>query len=383
MKEVIKPIHIMHIITRLDAGGAAENVLYSSIGSLKKGDKVTLISGYTENPAEELINKARETGIKIEFVNSLVREISPSKDINAFLKCIKLVLQYKPDIVHTHSSKGGIIGRWAAKFAGTKRIIHTPHGHIFYGYYSSTKTKIFIEIEKATSIITEKIITLTDQEAMDHLDLGIGKPGQFTTVHSGVEINEYKLPEEKIQKLKEDMNIPTGTFVIGSAGRLAEVKGHKHLLAALAETEVQDIHLLLAGEGELKNNLVELSKKLDISDKVTFLGWQNLPEWLPVCDVFVLPSLNEGMGRVLIESLAMGIPIIASAVGGVPEVLGDGSYGTLVPPASPYHLKKALEEIAYSENLRIKFIKRGPKRSLDFNIAKMVDKLHNIYHNLS
>ncbi|MBI5749467.1 MAG: glycosyltransferase family 4 protein [Nitrospinae bacterium] len=400
---------VAHIITRMDKGGSAENTLLTVLGLNKEKYDVTLIKGATfesvmsdeEREANERdLKKAEDSGVKIITVDELVRRISPLNDLKAFIKLFFIIKKGKYHIVHTHTSKAGIIGRWAAwlcrfgKLTKTPVIIHTPHGHIFYGYYGRFLTWIFKIIERITGLITDRIITLTDREKQEHIDFKIAPPEKFVTIHSGVEVKKFfDISPADIKKVRGELNIPDDYLVVGTVGRLVEVKGHKYFIQAAKNilnviardfspeaTPSLNIKFIIVGDGPLISDLKRNANLLGIADSVIFTGWRNdVPAIISVFDIFVLPSLNEGMGKVLVEAMLLKRPIIASRVGGIPDLIRDGENGILVNSASPNELAKAIIELLKSEEKRKRMGESGKLIVESYSDKAMIDKIGRLY----
>ena len=337
-------IKVIHVITRFDKGGAAENTFLTVNGLDPNRYEVILIRGlsYESNmghsetrSVESCLEDAGRNGVRILTIPELVRRIYPLSDLRAFLKLIRIFREERPHIVHTHTSKAGLLGRWAARLAGVPVIIHTPHGHVFWGYFNKWETKIFIFLERLTATITDRIITLTGQEKKDHLRCHIAGEAKFAVIHSGVDLSKFSNLQVHGTEMKNKLGIPERTFVVGTVGRLTAIKGHKYLIEAARKILLTrpDMTFIFLGDGELMNDLKSQAASSGIYDKVKFLGWrEDVAEVMFTFDLFVLPSLNEGMGKVLVEAMAMGKPIIATPVGGIPEAIDDGKNGYLVMP---------------------------------------------------
>lgn len=394
---------VAHIITRQDKGGSAENTLLTVLGLNKEKYDVTLIKGSTlesdmsdeERSANERdLKRAEDSGVKIITVDELVRRISPLNDLKTFIKLFSIIKREKYHIVHTHTSKAGILGRWAAWLCKTPVIIHTPHGHIFYGYYGKFVTWIFKIIERITGLITDRIITLTDKEKQEHIDFKIAPPEKFVAIHSGVEVKKFfDVSSEDIKKVREELNIPDDYLVVGTVGRLVEVKGHKYFIQAahkiinslqssvLSLQSYKGIKFMIVGDGPLILDLKRNTNLLGIADSVIFTGWRNdVPVVMSTFDIFVLPSLNEGMGKVLVEAMLLKRPIIASRVGGIPDLIRDGENGILTSPASPDELSKAIVELIKSEDRRIKMGNSGRRIAESYSDRVMVEKIESLYN---
>ncbi|MCK4646185.1 MAG: glycosyltransferase family 4 protein [Candidatus Aminicenantes bacterium] len=338
--------------------------------------------------------KSKEIDIKrlesedIDFIQcpALVRKINIIKDFKAFFDIWKLIKKNKPLIVHTHSSKAGLLGRLAAKFAGIPIIVHTPHGHVFFGYFGPLKTKIFIILEKLASRITDKIVALTNREKEDHLRLRIANDDKFIIIHSGIDLKKFKeLSFNEKQNLKRDLGIPENILIIGTAGRLEPVKGPEFLIEAAKYIILKypNTHFLFSGDGHLKQNLEERASELGIEKNIIFLNWRDdVAKIISIYDVFVLPSLNEGMGRVLVEAMALGKPIVASNIGGIPDLVSHGKNGFLVPPKDPRELANCIQILIEDEEKKAKMGKAGKEIVENFTKEKMVEKIAELYKEL-
>ncbi|HDZ27826.1 MAG TPA: glycosyltransferase family 1 protein, partial [Candidatus Aminicenantes bacterium] len=302
-------IKVLHIITRFDKGGSAQNTYLSLLGLRKKNYQLSLVSGLSlesEMKYEEI--KAKEKDIQIlksegiEFIqcSSLLRRINIIKDLKAFFDIWRIIKKYNPLIVHTHSSKAGLMGRLAAKLAGTPIIVHTPHGHVFFGYFGPFKTKLFIIFEKLASRITDKVVALTNREKEDHILFKIAEEDKFSVIYSGIELNALKESSSgEKQNLKKELGIPENSLIVGTAGRLVPVKGPEFLVKASKYiiSKYPDTYFMFTGDGTLEHDLKRKALEMGISDNIIFLGWRDdLAKIISIYDIFVLPSLNEGMG---------------------------------------------------------------------------------------
>jgi glycosyltransferase involved in cell wall biosynthesis len=384
----MRKVKVLHIITRLIRGGAEHNTLLTVIGLERLGYDVSLAAGPSDEWEGDIEKDARQAGVKLRLLHNLGREISPWNDLLTLLKLYFYIKKERFDIVHTHVSKAGILGRWAAKLAGVPIIVHTTHGNIFHGYFNSFFTKFFILLQKLTALITDKMITLTDIEKEQWLNQGIGKSTQYTAILSGIDLKRFNPENVQIEpyEMRKKLGLHTNDFVIGTVGRIVPIKGHKYFIQAAAEVirEIPNAKVLLVGDGPIRNEMEELTVQLGIEGQVFFLGVRkDVPELLSIMDLFVLPSLNEGMGRALVEAMAMGLPVIASQVGGVPEVVTDGKTGILVPAQNPTALAKAIVKLARDAKLSRELAQAGYKRAHSaFGAETMVDRISAVYQEL-
>jgi glycosyltransferase involved in cell wall biosynthesis len=336
-----------------------------------------LVSGRTIEPSPGIARFLAERNIQWAVVPALRREIHPLRDLCALRALRRLIREERPDIVHTHTSKAGFLGRLAARLEHVPHIVYTPHGHVFGGYFSPAATRVFIGLERLAARWTDRIVTLTDAEAAQHLALGIGRPGQFITIASGVDLDD-------IASAVPVRLAPHGP-VIGTVGRLTSIKGHQHLIDAVPEIlrRYPAAHVVLVGDGELRQALTERTRRLGVDGRVIFTGYrEDIPALIAGMDVFVLPSLNEGMGRVLVMAMALGKPIVATHVGGVPELLGEGEAGLLVPPSNPRALADAIGMLL-ADPVRAKALaEAGRLRVPRYSAQGMVDSLARLYREL-
>jgi glycosyltransferase involved in cell wall biosynthesis len=390
----LEKVKIIHIITRLDKGGSAENTLLTTIGLDKNKYDIVLIKGISlesEMSAEERtsldegLRQAELNGVKLIIVPSLIRRINPILDLQTLFRLYRIFLQEKPAIVHTHTSKAGILGRWASFLAGVPIIVHTPHGHIFYGYHGIIKTGLFVLMERLTALITDRIIALTKREKGEHIQFNISKPHKFVVIHSGVPLENFSKIFTNNDKLKKKLGIPVADSIVGTVGRLVEIKGHRYLLDAARSVlnKIANVTFLLIGDGHLMTELISHASALGIKNKVIFAGWRSdIPQLINTFDIFVLPSLNEGMGRVLVEAMAIGKPIVASDIGGIPDLVKNGANGILFPPGNVDAMAEAIIKLLLDRELARKMGKEGEKGSLNYDTGAMVKKIEGLYEDL-
>lgn len=383
-------IKVIHIITRMDRGGSAQNTLLTCYG-LKEKYEVMLIHGPSlesrmtaleKESVDKRIKRAQEGGVKVIIIPSLVRRVSPAHDLWAFLSLWRLMIKEKPTIVHTHTYKAGILGCWAAKMAGVRIIVHTPHGHVFYGHFSPLVTRLFIMIEKFTALIMDHIVALTQGERKDYIAFSVSNPHKISTIHSGVDMDLYMMEGVNIDEKKRSLGLNPKSLAVGTVGWLLPVKGPIYLLKAMARVwqNHPDITLVYVGKGDLENELREEAFRMGLSERVSFLGWrEDIPEIMHILDILVLPSLNEGMGRVLVEAMAAGKPIVASKVGGIPDLVVQGENGLLVPAADTKALAKGIEFLVANSEKRREMGEKGRKTAIMYGSDSMVQRIHQLY----
>lgn len=382
---MMKKIKVLHIITRLDAGGSAINTLETVRRLNAERFDVSLIAGHTADPDGATQQYLARHGLKCVFMPSLRRNIHPFFDMKAFLDLRTHIRRGKVDIVHTHTSKAGVLGRWAAQSAGARFIVHTPHGHVFYGYFSNFLTGLFIAVERFTAPLTDRLIELTARGVAEHIHLGIGKPDQWTVIPSGIDMAIFCPSPEARKRVRAELAFLSAEVVAMAVGRLERVKGHSVLLEAMALLPDDGLRLVLVGEGSERPFLQEQVSRLGLGDRVTFTGARtDVAALLNSADIAIMPSLNEGMGRSALEAMACGKPVIASRTGGVPDLVREGKEGFLVPPGNAAALAQALRSLAQDPNLRAAMGQQARTRAnQEFSIETMITKIEAVYDSLT
>lgn len=381
-----KSIKVLHIITRLIKGGAQENTLLTVLNLDKARYQTALVSGPSIGSEGEIETKARRLGANLTIIPELVREISPTADLKALWKLYRFIKKGKYDVVHTHSSKAGVVGRLAARLAGVSVIIHSPHSHVFYGYYGSLLSLVFVWIEKILALFTDRIFTLTGIGKREHIQYRVGPPSKFTVVYSGVPLEPFLNVKLERNHKRQEFDLNEDDMVCIFVARLAPVKGHQYLVSAIPGVleAVPYARFVLVGDGELREELEQQALSLGVKDSIVFTGLRDdVPELLAMSDLFVLSSINEGMGRVLVEAMAVGLPTVDTRVGGVPDVVVDGKTGFLVPPRDSNALANAIIRLLKDEDMRQRMGEAG-RRRVDpaFGVEAMVSKIESVYEEL-
>lgn len=387
------PVHVFHLITRMDMGGSAQNTLLTCRG-LADRYAVTLAfgptgeSGMTEAERARVaagLDDARRLGVRTLLIPSLVRRIDPLMDLRALADIHRWIRRLAPDIVHTHTSKAGLLGRLAARLAGVPQVVHTAHGHVFYGHFGRLLTRLFLVIERLADRITDRQVALTRGEGEDDLRLKVTRPGKLVTIHSGVDVARFAAAGEENRAARSDFRLPEGVPIVGFVGWLIPVKGPEVLLDAMDRVWANHPSAVIAyvGKGEMEEELRARVRREGLEGRVRFLGWREDVECLlPLFDILALPSRNEGMGRVLVEAMAAGLPVVASRVGGVPDLVADGENGFLVPPDDPPALAAAVDAILSDPALARRMGAEGRRRCGRFGVEAMIAKIDALYRDL-
>lgn len=391
-------VKVVHIITRLILGGAQENVLLTVEGLKKTGNyEVTLFTGPPLGPEGSLIEEAKKRGINPIVIDSLRRNIHPWLDFKSFFKLYLLLRIGGYHIVHTHSTKAGILGRVAAWNASTPIVIHTIHGLPFFPYQNRFTNFIAVNLERLVALWTDKIIVVCDIMAKKAHRAKVAPLNKFLTIYSGIELDDFiKVKENK--DLKRSLGIKDNEFVIGKIARLFELKGHKFLLKSAKEviSKFPDVKFLFVGDGILKDELNKQALELGIKDKVIFAGLiprEKIPDYISIMDIIVHVSLREGLARVIPQAFACRKPVVAFSIDGADEIIKEGQNGFLIaPPDIPEeewrnyessNLSSRMLALLQDENLRKKMGNEG-RKVIDptFRIEHMIASIDNLYKKL-
>ncbi len=273
---------VIHVITRLDRGGSAETALLTAIGHDRRRFHPMVLIGDTgrwDDHGGAKVTKSnrfrlRRAGVSVEVIPALTRGLNPSKDLLALRRLVQIFRRERPDIVHTHTSKAGALGRVAARIAGVPVLIHTPHGHVFYGHFGPLLSGSFLRIEQVLAKHTARLIALTPSERDEHLTRGVGQPEQFAVIPSGIHLDRYRSLVGSHGKPPRGCDWPVDAIVIGSVGWLTPVKGHRYLIEAFAELKPSfpRLHLFIVGSGHLRAHYQALAARRGIKDAMTLAG---------------------------------------------------------------------------------------------------------------
>ena len=380
-------IRILNIITRLEHGGAPIALLDTVERMDRARYEIHVATGRTEDPEKEMIPYARSRGVQVMVIPSLVRDVRPWRDLVALFSLMRVIARGRYDIVHTHTSKAGFVGRLAARLCGVKGIVYSPHGTILEGYFGGATTRLFVASDRIAAGFTDRIVGLTRREVEQYLEAGIGRPDQYTFIYNGIDVDGFAARRVDRERKRTELGLPRDAYVGITVGRLVPVKGQRYLIEAAARIgdRIPPLMILLAGDGPLRPELEQHAASMGVEDKVRFLGTrQDIPELLSCADVFVLPSLNEGLGLVLVEAMAMGVPCVATAVGGVPEVVADDVTGILVPPRDPRALADAVVRLADDPDRAREMGEQGRERAREmFSIQRTVARTEALYEEVA
>jgi len=382
-------MRIMHISTRLILGGSQENTILSAMGQADAGHEVDLLYGPIHGPEGTLLPQVEaHPGITPIQVDPLCREIAPRRDASCLRKLRAIIRDRRPDVVHTHSSKAGILGRMAAWREGVPAVVHTIHGLPFHPYQGRLAHNAYVMAERYAARRCHRIVTVADAMRDQALARGVGRPEQYRTVRSGMVVEPYLDDAESQGSIRSRLGLPRDACIIGTIARLAELKGHDDILDAMAQRMREDprMHLLWIGDGFWAKRLLARVEELALSDQVHAPGLvspDEIPSWAKAMDVLVHPSYREGLPRAVVQGLLAARPVVAYDLDGAPEVCITGETGYLVKPGDIQGLRSAITTLAEEHELATSLGARGRERCrVDFDWHEMVRRLQDVYEEI-
>ena len=382
---------IVHVITRLVLGGAQENTLITCKLLAERGHDVTLITGPAIGPEGELFEQTKNQKYKTIVIDKLIRPICPLYDSISYFQIKKHLRRLQPDIVHTHSAKAGILGRFAAyNLKQALKIVHTIHGWSFHPYQSNWLNKFYIAIEKAAAKRTDFFISVADAMTNQALAAGIGEHDKFATAYSAVEEDGFLRPKpiEQKRQFRQKYGISENAVVLITIARLFMLKGHDYIIesAKTLSKQYKNAVWLFVGDGNLSEHYQKQVCQLNLTDRIKFTGLlspKEIPLAIASSDILVHCSLREGLARALPQAMLCGKPAISFDVDGAREVVNENT-GRLIEPKNVEQLTNACAELIENAELRNKLGKAGRESvKRKFAPQTMVDTIEVVYKQLT
>ena len=377
---------ILEIITLFSVGGATETVVSIASGLINKSLYVDIVTGPNINVEGDMYEEANKLHLNVMTLPTLKRDIHIFYDLITLIKLYKIIKKGKYDLVHTHSAKAGMLGRWAAWLAGVKNIVNTVHGWGFSSSQNHLLKRILILLERITAHITSKFICVTIMDIEKGINNGIGNKDQYTVIRSGIDLNKYSNPGMMKQEIRQKLNLEANEIIIGTVTRFSVQKAPLDTILAFSEISKKgysNIKLLMVGDGPLLNEAKILAKDLSLEDKIIFLGLRrDIPLLLKAMDIFILSSLWEGLPRVIPQAMAAGVPVIATNIDGNSEIVKDKISGILVEPNNPTQIAKSLIELIENIDYTKKIVEQAKSNLNEFDERKMVTDTFLLYQQL-
>ena len=373
--------HIVHLITRLELGGAQQNTLYC----VEQHDRSRFAVGLWAGAGGMMDARARSIAdADVRILPWLVHPVAPWRDLDAVVRLASMMRDV--DLVHTHSSKAGILGRVAARLAGVRAVVHTVHGWSFNDVQAAPVRRFYVEAERAAARLTDRIVCVSEHDVASGLSAGIGSPAQYRVLRSGIDPSLYGPVDGARDRLRASIGASPGDVVVGSIANFKPQKAPLDFVEVARLARLQDRRLLFvfAGDGALRSDVEEAIARSGLTGTVHLLGWrEDVAEVLAGMDLFVLTSVFEGLPRAVLQAMAASVPVVATDTGGVKEVVIDGETGILVPPAQPSRAAAAIVALAADAPARQRLAAAAKARLGDaFDIALMVRRVEALYDEL-
>jgi glycosyltransferase involved in cell wall biosynthesis len=382
-------MRIAHVITRLILGGAQENTVLSCEDLVRLyGDDVLLVTGPPLGPEGSLLDRARAGGVPIEIVPSLRRAIHPWRDLRSYVRIREILRDFQPEVVHTHSAKGGILGRAAASSLGAPAIVHGVHGAPFHPYQPAVSRQLFRACERWAAPKCHAFVSVADAMTDLMVEAGVAPREKFITVYSGMEVDPLLDSARHRDAVRRELGYTSEHVVVGKVARLFHLKGHEYVIqAARKVVDAQpNVRFLFVGDGLLVDRLRERIAAAGLDAHFQFTGLvppERIPPLLSGMDVVVHASLREGLARVLPQALIAGKPVVSYDVDGAREVVIPDQTGFLLPPKSVDEMADALVRLAADPALRERLGAEGRRRFTDvFRHEHMTAQLRRLYEHL-
>ena len=379
-------MRIAHVITRMIIGGAQENTLLNCLDLVREyDDDVLLITGPALGPEGDLLSQGRAGELPVQVLPSLRRAIHPKWDWLASRAIRNALAEFGPDVVHTHSAKGGLLGRQAAWKLNVPAVVHTIHGAPFHPYQSRLARDFFCRCERWASARCHRLISVADAMTDLMVESGVAPREKFITIYSGMDVEPFTRAHEHRKRTRQKYGFSSEHVVIGKIARLFHLKGHQDLItAAIPVVQRQpNVRFLLIGDGILRETLTQRIAELGLSEHFVFAGLvppSDVPALIGGMDALVHASYREGLARALPQALIAGVPVVSYDVDGAREVAITGQTGILVPAQDISALSQALETLAVDDEMRRRMGREGQRRFTEqFDHRTMTARVREVY----
>ena len=385
---------ILRIINRFNLGGPTYNAAYLT-KYLEKDYETILIGGQHEESEKSSLHILDDLGLKPIIIPEMQRSLNPYKDQIALRKIIKIIKEFKPDIVHTHAAKAGALGRRAAYKMGVKQIYHTFHGHVFHSYFGNLKTKVFKEIEKNLAKKSTKIIAISEIQKKELSEIHRICPAEkIEVIPLGFDLTRFNMDKDsKRKKFRKKWNLKENEIAIGIIGRLVPIKNHSFFIDSIKEIIKKSnfpIRAFIVGDGEEKHNLINYVRNINLDYSLDtspatfhFTSWiKEIDEVNSGMDIICLTSLNEGTPVSLIEAQANGKPIVSTKTGGIKNIVLENKTALLSENNDLNSFSQNLLSLVNNSKKRQLFSKYGLEKSEEFHYSKLIYNIKNLYENL-
>ncbi len=378
-----RPLRVLRVITRLNVGGPALQAILLTERLDPELFETLLVTGEAD-PAEGEMLTLRPSRVRPTVVPGLARDISMAADLMTLLRVARIMRAFRPDVVHTHMAKAGLLGRVAARLAGVPIVVHTFHGNVLRGYFGPVRSRFFLALERILARASTRIIAISPLQMAELRELGVGSERKLIEIPLGVELRPFLDPPRG--RLRAELGLDTDVPLVGIVGRLVPIKRVDLFVEAMAilATKVRRIRFAIVGDGESAPSIRALVRERGLDDRSSFLGWRaDLAAIYGDLDVLVITSDSEGTPVSVIEALAAARPVVGTAVGGVPDLLSGGA-GILVPPRDPRAVADAVERLIASPDRAAALGATGRARAFPaYDISTLVERIERLYLELA
>lgn len=375
---------VLRVFSRLNIGGPSLHVIHLSSGLVDHGFETRLVVGTTDRHEGDFHDLAQAKGVDVSIFPELGRAIRPFNDLQALLRLYRLMRRERPAIVHTHTAKAGAIGRTAALMARVPVVVHTYHGHVLSGYFNPLTSLFFRGVERSLAPASDVLLTVSESVKTDLVRLGVAGSARVRVLPLGLDLAPLAGPLPR-GGLRAEAGWASDMRVVGVVGRLVPIKDLDTFInaAVLVGAMVDDVRFAVVGDGEQRERLEARARSV-LGDRIHFFGWRKDPAVVfGDLDLVVNTSLNEGTPVALIEALAAGRPVIATDVGGTPDLLEGGRFGILVPAQSPEQIARAIRTALDSPEAADRVAAVGRAAVLRrYSVARLLDDMAALYRGL-
>lgn len=382
-------MRVLHCITRMIVGGAQENTLFNCLDLAERyQDEVLLVTGPSLGAEGDLLSRMDTKSVRVEVIDPLRRNIHPKHDFKAYHALQKMIRTWKPDVVHTHSAKAGLLGRAAAWKSNVPAVVHTVHGAPFHPYQRAMSRWFFIACERWAANRCHRLISVADAMTDLMVSARVAPREKFTTIYSGMDVEPFLRSATHRTEMRHQLGFKPDDIVFGKIARLFHLKGHEYVFAAARRVieHVPTAKFLMVGDGLLRDAFEAQIAHSELAGRIVFTGLvspSEIPKYLSAMDVLVHASLREGLARALPQALIAGKPAISFDIDGAREVVINGATGCLVPACDVDRLAKAMIELGLSADQRHAFGHEGRQRFTDrFRHETMTERIRAEYQRI-
>ena len=380
-------IRVLRVIGRLNVGGPSIHVVNLSAGLEPSRFDQILVVGKESRDEGSMLDYALTRGVWPHRISEIVTSFNLSlRDIKALKRLWTLMRIYRPHIVHTHTAKAGLLGRVAARLAGVPIVVHTFHGHVLHGYYGPARNWLLRRMEQSLAWLSDRLVTVSDQVKRDLVDYGVARANKITVIPLGLDLEPFLEARSRRGEFRREMGLAAETKLIGIVGRIFPIKNHALFIESAARIAALDgaARFVVVGDGTLRPALEDQARQLGIAERVLFTGWRvDLPRIYADLDVLVVSSNNEGTPLSAIEAMATSCPVVATRVGGIPDIITDEVNGRLVLPGDAEGIANAVIDLLSDSG---KALRIGANAKIvarqRFDVKRLINDMDSLYREL-